>query len=299
MSQTETISSKRTERAGAGSRRQLALWGAVVVGAGVLGNPVANGNSALVAQGQMLVEPFGICVGAKGEVFTSDLGCRRVIGIDLAKGTQRMVASGGMMGVPFGIAAERDGHLLIANSQWLLRIDQQTGAQSVLASGGYLSAPLAVAVSDRGDIFVVDALGLVVRVDPKTGAQTLLTAGGLLERPQGIAIKGNNLYITDVATLDGNFGVGRIVHVDASSGVQTAVAQGGSLVGPVGIAIESNGQIIVADPYTINPASVNLFEGGIVRIDPATGSQELLARGGQGFGNPWCVAMIHHTIVAQ
>jgi hypothetical protein len=264
--------------------------------AAVVRAPLAGGSSALVAKGHMLVEPFGICIGSKGELFTSDTGCFGVIAIDPATGVERSVASGGLLGVPYGIAAEKDGHILVANSQYLLRIDPQTGGQTILATGGFLPIPLAVAVGAHGDIYAVDALGAVVKVDPQTGSQTLLTSGGLLKRPQGIAIKGNDLYITDVATSDGNFGVGRIVHVDTATGLQSVAAQGQNLVGPVGIAIESNGRLIIADPYTINPASVNLFDGGIIEVDPATGAQELLARGGQGFGNPRCVAVLHHSL---
>jgi streptogramin lyase len=265
----------------------------------VIRAPLAGGLSALVAKGHMLVDPFGICVGNKGELFTTDTGCLGVIAIDPATGAERSVASGGLLGVPFGIAAEKDGHILVANAQVLLRIDPQTGSQTVLTSGGYLPVPLAVAVGAHGDIYVADALGAVVKVDPQTGIQSLLTKGGLLERPQGIAIKGNDIYVTDVATKDGNFGIGRIVHVDAGTGDQSVTAVGENLIGPVGIALESNGSLIVADPYTINPASPTLYDGGIIRIDPSTGAQELLARGAQGFGNPRCVAMLHHTIVTQ
>ena len=59
-------------------------------------------------------------------------------------------------------------------------------------------------------------------------------------------------------------------------GTQTVVSEGGNLVGPVGIAVDDNGQLIVGDPYTINPASQDLYDGGVIRIDPSTGAQTLL-----------------------
>ena len=89
-----------------------------------------------------------------------------------------------------------------------------------------------------------------------------------------------------------NFGVGRIIHVDAQTGHQTVLSQGGFLVGPVGIALDSGGQIIVGDPYTINPDSADLFDGGIIAINKITGEQKLLARGQDGFVNPRCVALV-------
>src|SRR5439155_15861894 len=118
--------------------------------------------------------------------------------------------------------------------QCLLRIDPDSGAQSVAASGGYFLAPLGVSVAANSDIYVVDALGLVIRVEPRTGAQTLIASGGYLKRPQGIAVRGKDIFVTDVATSDGNFGVGRIIHLDVHTGEQTVLSEGGYLVGPVG-----------------------------------------------------------------
>ncbi len=199
------------------------------------------------------------------------------------------------MGTPFGIAAEDAGTILVANAQALLRINPDTGEQTMLASGGYLNVPLAVAVRENGDIFVLGALGAIVQVNSRTGVQTLVTTGGYLQRPQGIAVHGNDIYVTDVATADGNFGVGRIVHVDAHSGVQSVLADGGYLVGPVGITVEQNGNLIVSDPYTINEASADLFDGGIIALDSKTGQQNLIARGKDGFVNPRCVALVRNA----
>ena len=139
---------------------------------------------------------------------------------------------------------------------------------------------------------VADALSKIIRVDPQTGAQKLIAKDGLLKRPVGIAVNGGNIYVTDVATADGNFGVGRIVRVSLSTGAQTAVSVGGYLVGPLGIAVAANGEIVVVDPYTIDPQSVNLFDGGIIGIDPLTGVQSLLARGQGNFVNPRGIALI-------
>ena len=102
---------------------------------------------------------------------------------------------------------------------------------------------------------------------------------------------GNDVYVTDVATADGNFGVGRVIHVDARTGEQSVVSEGDLLVGPVGIAVEADGQLVVSDPYTMNPESSDLFDGAVLRINPATGEQTLLARGEGGFVNPRGIAI--------
>src|SRR6476620_5219782 len=107
----------------------------------------------------------------------------------------------------------------------------------------------------------------------KNGGQKVIAESGYLNNPQGIALIGSDLYVTDVATPDGNFGVGRVLHVDMQTGVQTVIAEGNYLVGPVGIAADNSGGLIVGDPYTINPASPTLYDGGVIRVDPSTGSQ--------------------------
>ncbi len=261
-------------------------------GAVLIADPAA-GSPTPVAVGQKLVQPLGICVGANGEYFITDTGSLAVIGLDPRTGSQRVVSTGGMLGVPFGIAAEPSGTILVANAQVLVRIDPASGAQSVVSSNGFFKAPLAATVAPAGDIYVVDALGAVIRVDSDTGAQTLVSCGGYLKRPQGIAVQGDSLYVTDVATPDGNFGVGRIIQLNRQTGVQTVLSQGNLLVGPVGITLDDAGQLVVGDPYTINENSPDLFDGGIIRVDRVTGAQNLVARGQNDFVNPRCVAVVH------
>ena len=254
-------------------------------------NP-ANSGPELLAQGQQLVRPLGICEGASGELFVSDTGCFGIIGIDTRSGQQRVVAHGPALGMPLGIAAERSGSLLVANGQALVRINPETGEIAHVTSGQYLRMPTAVGVAENGTIYVADALGAIVAVNPNTGVQTFISSGGYLIRPQGIAVRANHLYVTDVATSDGNFGVGRIVHVNLNTKQQNVLSEGHQLVGPVGIAIEPSGNLIVGDPYTINEDSADLFDGAILRVDAATGEQQLLARGKAGFVNPRCVALV-------
>ena len=193
--------------------------------------------------------------------------------------------------MPFGIAAEAGGSLLVANAQAILRVDPKSGAHSTVAVGSYLKVPVALDVAASGSIFVADAIGSVVEIDARNGAQKLIATGGYLHRPQGIALHGKNVYVTDVATGDGNFGIGRVIQINIQTGEQTVLAEGQNLVGPVGIAADQNGNLIVADPYTINEESADLFDGGIIKIDPATGAQVLIARGKEGFVNPRGVAI--------
>ncbi len=112
----------------------------------------------------------------------------------------------------------------------------------------------------------------------------------------GIAVNGNDIYVTGLKGQDQNFGTGQVTHVDAQTGDQRMVSQGEYLVRPVGIAVDNDGQLIVADPYTINPQSPDLssggYDGAVIRIDPTTGGQTPIARGQGSFVNPCGVAVI-------
>ena len=109
--------------------------------------------------------------------------------------------------------------------------------------------------------------------------------------PFSFTAHAKDIYLTDVATADGNFGVGIVIHLDLSTGIQTLVSSGGNLVGPVGIAIDQNGQLVIGDPYTINPDSRDLYDGGIIRINPVGGGQTLIARGQENYVNPRGIAV--------
>ena len=271
--------------------------------AAVLMADSVSGGPMVVAAGQKLIQPFGIAVANNGELLVSDTGCMGLLGVDPVSKSQRVVSSGGSLGVPFGIAVERDGTILVANAQALLRIDQASGAQTIASSGQLFRAPIAVAVAANGQIFVVDLLGSVIQVDPATGAQSLVASGGYLKRPQGIAVSGDHIYVTDVGTSDGNFGLGRIIHINFQTRQQSVLSEGGYLVGPVGIAVADAGDLVIGDPYTINPQSLDLadggFDGAIIRVNRANGSQNLVARGRENFVNPRCVAIVNSAAAAN
>jgi hypothetical protein len=131
----------------------------------------------------------------------------------------------------------------------------------------------------------------IIRVNPN-GAQTIIARGGLLNRPQAIAVHGEHIFVTDVATSDGDFGIGRVIDVDASTGEQSVAAAGEYLCGPVGIAVDDEGQLIVGDPYTINLDSPDRFDGSIIGINPQTHEQILIARGEGAMINPRGVAIV-------
>jgi hypothetical protein len=70
---------------------------------------------------------------------------------------------------------------------------------------------------------------------------------------------------TGLVDLPGLTGGNAIVHVDLTSGAHTLIASGGKLFKPADVVIDANGDLLVAD------------ETQILRVDPATGSQEVVS----------------------
>jgi hypothetical protein len=159
-------------------------------------------------------------------------------------------------------------------------------------------------VGQNGELFVTNVryvanvgwVGEIIQVNPRDGRQRVVAQAGYLNFLLGIAISGNDIYVTGLKGHDQNFGIGQVTHVDARTGAQRMVSQGTNLVRPVGIAVDASGQLIVADPYTVNPESLYLssggYDGAIIRIDPANGEQAVIARGQGSCLNPCGVAIV-------
>jgi sugar lactone lactonase YvrE len=179
-------------------------------------------------------------------------------------------------------------------------VDPLSGQIETVSSGGSFLYPLGVTVAANGALFVLNMAfpPQIVRVNPQNGVQKVISQGRYLNRPQAITISGADIYVTDVATPDGNFGVGCVIHIDAHTGNQTIVAQSINLIGPVGIAVDQKGQLIVGDPYTTDRADGG-YDGGIIRIDPADGAQTVLTRGQGSYVNPRGVAIVPNPATSR
>jgi len=269
--------------------------GNAMQGGGLFKVDPQTGERMALSVGGFLRMPFGVTVDARsGMIVVSDAD--RLVAVDPMTGEQAVIAdnANGTLGMPCGMDFDARGNLAVANAQAVVRMDAREDSLQVVAVGGSMHCPVGVAASRNGDLYVANMSfpSEIIRVDSRTGKQTVVSRGGMLNRPQAIAVSGHDLYVTDVATTDGNFGVGRVLHIDAMTGKQSVVSEGDMLVGPVGIAVEANGQLVVGDPYTINPESADLFDGAVMRINPATGEQTLLARGAAGFVNPRGVVVV-------
>lgn len=254
----------------------------------------ATGERMVISVGGLLNMPFDVVVTPQGQIIVSDSG--RLIRIDPETKRQTVIANSSRcsLGCVYGIALGRDGKVYGANTQAIIEVDLATGQTRVVSCGGYLRCPLGVAVARNSDLIILNRgwPNQIIRVNPHNGHQRVISEGGYLKSPQCIAVTGDDAYVTDVATPDGNFGVGQVIRVDLKTGAQTVVAQGEYLICPVGIAVDSQGQLIVGDPYTINPKSPDWYDGGIIKIDPQNGMQTLKACGQGGCCNPRGVAVV-------
>ncbi|MEY2409583.1 MAG: hypothetical protein QOF48_2253 [Verrucomicrobiota bacterium] len=268
--------------------------GNAVDGGFIIKIDAATGVQTVVSSGGNLLHPFDVAIDAAGQIFVSDSG--RLIEIEATTGRQTVITNqpGASLGSAYGIDIEPSGDVVAANALNVVRWDATSRGVEIVSSGRYLTCPMAVAVIGKDELIVADsgAPAQVVRVNARNGSQKVLSRQGFLKRPQSIAVQGKDIYVTDVATSDGNFGIGRIIHINASNGRQSVVAEGGFLVGPVGIAIESDGSLVVGDPYTINPNNHELYDGAIISVDPLNGRQTLITRGQGTRVNPRGVAIV-------
>jgi len=260
-------------------------------------NPVTH-ESTVLASGDLLRMPFDLVFDAGGALIVSDSGRLVRIDPDTHAQTNLLDSPQATLGSSFGIVVDASGQILVANGEAIVQVNPTTHEVKKVSTPGEFRSPIGVALATNGDLLVLDRANppAIVRISQATGERTIITEGGKLKSPQAMAISRDDIYITDVATPDGNFGIGLVLHVDAITGHQKVLSEKGFLVQPVGIVIEADGQLIVGDPYTVNPKSPDLpdggYDGAIIRINPLTRKQTLLCRGHGGTVNPRGVAIV-------
>ncbi len=263
-----------------------------------------TGQETILSQGGHLGfsgRPMGVVCDRNGQLIIANQSS--LLRVNPQTGVQTVIRdTSGAPGAFWSLALDRNDNILVAAETAILRVDPASGATRVLSAGGFLNLTLGVAVSGNksGEIFATSArydagigwVGTIVRVNPRDGRQTVVSDAGHLGYLLGITVQGDDIFVTGLQGHDQNFGIGQVVHVNARTGAQTVISVGGGLVRPAGISLDANNQLIVADPYTINPESADLFDGALISINPATGEQTLLVRGQGSCVNPFAVAVV-------
>lgn len=156
------------------------------------------------------------------------------------------------------------------------RLDPVSFATSLISSAGLLKDPRRIAVGNDATIYVADRTSGVLAIDPRTGAQSVLVSpAGLGDRvPAGICRAADGgLYVTACCP-----GSGALLHVDPGSGTARVVASGDLLRNPTCITVASDGYLYLGESDNPGPtATYPYYRGSIVRIEPASGAQWLVA----------------------
>ena len=263
-----------------------------------------TGKETVLSQGGHLGfhgRPMGVAVDQNGQLIVANQAC--LLRIDPNTGRQTMIRDvSGMPGSFWNLALDRNHDIWVAAESAVLRVNPSTGDTLVVSSNGILSNVLSLALSgnEANEILATSVrqvagigwVGSIVRVNPVDGRQMVLSDAGYLGYLLGITVQGDDIYVTGLKGHDQNFGIGQVVRVDARTGLQRVVSEGEYLVRPVGVTVDGNGELVVADPYTMNPESSGVFDGAIIRINPETGVQELVSRGSGSWVNPYGVSVV-------
>jgi sugar lactone lactonase YvrE len=119
---------------------------------------------------------------------------------------------------------------------------------------------------------------VIVRTDPATGSLVEISRNGpqgnLFVQPYDLAVEADgDILVADMG--QPNVKDGAVIRVDPTTGRQTLLSANGfggnAFFDPSGIAIGPGGVVYVVDTYR---GSDN---GAVIRVDPATGSQQLIA----------------------
>jgi hypothetical protein len=132
-------------------------------------------------------------------------------------------------------------------------------------------------VLQLGDILVAEpGTSSVSVIDPATGAKTVISTGGLLfpdHRTVGVALGRDG----DVIVVHRTTG---LIRVNPATGEQSLLSQGGHFRDPWALAIDKNtGDIYVADSGYDNDRPEINEAGKIIRVNPVSGAQEVIASG--------------------
>lgn len=161
------------------------------------------------------------------------------------------------------------GVVIVDYLDGVMHVDRATGAVTPLAvSGGLAPCPTAVVVEGGDSLLLATVCApAVVRHRIASGAQSVVASGPLIPNPDGMALDGGGtlLYETDLT-------MGAVVEVDLVGGGLRRVTEGGLAAGSPFIAMGADRQLYLANRWN----SI----GRIVRVDPATGAEEVISSGG-------------------
>ncbi len=238
-----------------------------------------SGQMAPVSSADGFSSPTGVALGPAGEIYIVDAtaagGAGAVFRIEPITGAQAEVTSGNLFASPNFIAVGPSGEIYVTKSALgpnggIIEVDPSSGAQTMLTTD--LGIPYGITFAADGHLYVVDRLGKrIVRVLLPGGSKETISSAGSLTDPIGIAEETDStLMVTDWGP------PATIVRIHKGNGSQQVISQGGSLFIPFGVSVGDDGTVFVAERDAPCAEPVSPF-GMVLRIDPGTGAQEVLA----------------------
>ncbi len=234
-----------------------------------------------------------------------------------------MISEGGLINQgATQIAVTSDRKVIVAGVGSLIEVDIASGAQHVLTTGKHLSRPIGgIAVSSRGTIFAgLSTLNdevnpaLIVEVDLSTGDQSLRAEFMDYGRLTDLDVdQSGQVFAAMAFDFDGSE-QGHVLSINPDTGHVKVVTEGGLVTTPIGLALGVDGQVYTAEALTRavirwNPqtdqqqilsiagllSSITDMTGDdsglyvaannrLLRIDPVTGAQQIVAEGFRSLG---------------
>lgn len=200
-----------------------------------------------------------------------------VYGIDPATGETTLVSEKGFLSNPSHVLVDSIGRVLTAErsgGRGVVRVNPFDGSQSRLVSDAELDLPTALAFDGPHDLVIGNSSFAngqkLFRYNASTGAVTAIATLAGLQNIQDVDIDSEGRMVV----LDAGFynvGGGKIVRFDPSTGLQEVVSSGSRIINPIDLEIDSTGRYVVCN-------RVSYFASEFLRVDPLTGSQQLLAQ---------------------
>jgi streptogramin lyase len=169
------------------------------------------------------------------------------------------------------MAVQADGQVLVAClEQAVIRVNPANGDFVNAVPNVKFDSPAGVALDAAGNVIVadVDVSGQdsrLFRIDAGVGASIRAHGEppGAIYAAVAIEPSGNILVASHP-----NHAPPQLLRFPPTSGAVTKVSEGNKLVLPFGIGVEANGSIVVSD-----------VRNGVIRINPATGTQTTISEG--------------------
>ncbi len=246
----------------------------------------ASGAQSVISSSGLLDYPWAVSIDAAGKIlvlqradtYGKATSKGSIVKVDPATGTQTLLAYGGSFVNPAGLVIDSTGNIIVVDSGYgetggLIKVNPLTGEQTVIASGGSIRYPMGVAIDATGNLYVDSQtastnLLSVVKVKPDTGEQTVIASTSIQVVLGGLAIDSTgNVYVGEIYYQNG------IIKLPAGGGAGSWLSSGEYFEDPYGVALDGSGNLVVADVRWA-------WDGRIIRVDPATGTQTLISSGG-------------------